>query len=145
MPDPPRYDGEGPDDPASLYHLATIWEERLELEEMRAPKDEQEDNDDPPRDDGLRYQPYEVHYRSNKCELSTTEYKLFEQLASSRYLVNRNSVQLKVWPNSDVEPKTITSTLSHIRKKLRTAGMDDVAACLMEKDHCYGFRRDQLG
>jgi hypothetical protein len=87
---------------------------------------------------------FAVRWRGKTCPLGDTiMFRLFEQLSrrTDRY-VSLDALLRDAWRGDIRSADTVRSVVRHLRSKLETAGMKDLAAAIRGRTRCYGFMLD---
>lgn len=84
-------------------------------------------------------QTYSVHWRGATCQLGCTlSFKLLQRLARRpRFSISCDQLRDDVWRESQCCDSTIRSAVRYLRRQLRAAHMDDLAAAIQSRKRQY--------
>ncbi len=84
-------------------------------------------------------QTYSVHWRGATCQLGCTlSFKLLQRLARRpRFSVSCDQLRDDVWRESQCCDSTIRSAVRYLRRQLRAAHMNDLAAAIQSRKRQY--------
>jgi DNA-binding response OmpR family regulator len=85
-----------------------------------------------------------VHWQGRRCELGCTiTFRLFERLSRrANTYVAHSQLLCDVWDGNVRAPETIRSVVRHLKRRLREAGMSDLADAIRAQGGRYGLMLD---
>lgn len=85
---------------------------------------------------------FTVHWRGRSCELGCTlACKVLRRLARRpNFFVSCDQLRDDVWRQSECADGTIRSEVRHLRRRLRTAGMEELADAIRSRKRYYVLR-----
>ena len=116
------------------------------LEILRRRKAERGDGSDMDLSDLIDESRFNVRWKGAECHLgSTVVFRLFCRLARpANHYVSVALLLDEVWGDEQTEDATVRSTVRHLRRKLKDAGMGELAEAIRVKRGYYGLMLKSL-